>query len=111
MAGSIVCSTLTPERYIRDGLALVSYLRQRFDQEKVYILGKSWGSALGIFMLQRQPQSFHAFIGTGQMLAFLDADLICYDYTMKRAQERGDIKKLSILSARDHHATMVKASV
>ncbi len=37
-------STLTPERYINDGLALVSYLRERFDESKIYLLGESWGS-------------------------------------------------------------------
>jgi pimeloyl-ACP methyl ester carboxylesterase len=91
-------ATLTPERYISDGLALVSYLRERFDEEKVYVLGESWGSALGIWMVQREPQSFHAFIGTGQMVAFLETDLMCYDFALKLAQERGDIKKVEQLT-------------
>jgi pimeloyl-ACP methyl ester carboxylesterase len=90
-------STLTPERYISDGLALVSYLRERFDQEKIYVLGESWGSALGIWMVQREPGSFHAFIGTGQMVAFLETDLMCYDFALKWAQERGDIEKVEQL--------------
>jgi pimeloyl-ACP methyl ester carboxylesterase len=90
-------STLTPERYVSDGLALGSYLRERFDEEKVYVLGESWGSALGIWMVQREPQSFHAFIGTGQMVAFLENDLICYDFALKLLQERGDLQKLEQL--------------
>jgi pimeloyl-ACP methyl ester carboxylesterase len=90
-------STLTPERYISDGLALVSYLRERFDDEKVYVLGESWGSALGIWMVQREPESFHAFIGTGQMVAFLETDLMCYDFALKLAQERGDTEKITKL--------------
>jgi pimeloyl-ACP methyl ester carboxylesterase len=90
-------STLTPERYIADGLALVSYLRERFEEEKVYVLGESWGSALGIWMVQREPDFFHAFIGTGQMVAFLENDLMCYDFALKWAQERGDIEKVEQL--------------
>jgi pimeloyl-ACP methyl ester carboxylesterase len=90
-------STLTPERYITDGLALVAYLRERFDEEKVYVLGESWGSALGIWLVQREPESFHAFIGTGQMVAFLETELMCYDFALKWAQERGDIKKVEQL--------------
>jgi pimeloyl-ACP methyl ester carboxylesterase len=90
-------STLTPERYIRDGLALVSHLRERFDEEKVYVLGESWGSALGIWMVQREPESFHAFVGTGQMVAFLETDLICYEFALRRAEERGDAQKVSEL--------------
>jgi pimeloyl-ACP methyl ester carboxylesterase len=90
-------SELTPERYISDGLALVSYLRDRFHEEKVYVLGESWGSALGIWMAQREPEAFHAFIGTGQMVAFLETDMMCYDFALKWAQERGDIKKVEQL--------------
>ena len=88
---------MTPERYISDGLALVASLRERFDEEKVYLVGKSWGSALGIWMAQREPKSFHAFIGTGQMVAFLENDLMCYDMAMKWAQERGDAQKIEQL--------------
>lgn len=40
-------STLTPERYITDAHELILYLRQRFEEEKVYVLGESWGSAAG----------------------------------------------------------------
>ena len=90
-------STLTPERYISDGLALVSYLRERFNQEKIYLLGESWGSVLGVWMVQRQPESFHALIGTGQMVAFLENDLMCYNFAIQWAQERGDMKKAAQL--------------
>ena len=90
-------SELTPERYVTDGIALVEHLRERFGEEKVYVLGESWGSALGIWMVQREPEYFHAFIGTGQMVAFLETDLMCYDFAMKLAQERGDIEKISQL--------------
>lgn len=88
---------LNPERYVADGIALVEYLRERFDEEKVYVLGESWGSALGIWMVQRNPDYFHAFIGTGQMVAFLETDQMCYDFAFELAQKRGDTKKLEQL--------------
>ena len=90
-------STLTPERYISDTRELILYLQQRFGQEKVYLLGESWGSALGIMAVQRYPELFHAFIGTGQMVAFLENDLICYDFALRLAQERGDTQKVEQL--------------
>lgn len=90
-------STLTPERYIADGLALTAYLRDRFGEDKIYVLGESWGSALGLWLIQREPESFHAFIGTGQMVAFLENDLICYDFALRWAEERGDTQKLEAL--------------
>jgi pimeloyl-ACP methyl ester carboxylesterase len=86
-------STLSPERYISDGIELVQYLRDRFNEEKVYVLGESWGSALGIWMVQRNPELFHAFIGTGQMVSFLETDMMCYKFALQVIEERGDIEK------------------
>jgi len=90
-------STLTPERYVDDGLALVKYLRERFGEDKVFLVGESWGSALGVWMVQRNPEYFHALINTGQMVAFLDNDLICYDFVLDLAQKRGDLQKVEQL--------------
>lgn len=90
-------STLTPERYIADGIALTNYLRERFDEEKIFILGESWGSVLGIWMVQRDPDLFHAFIGTGQMVAFLETDLMCYEFVLNLMEERGNTEKVEQL--------------
>jgi pimeloyl-ACP methyl ester carboxylesterase len=90
-------ATLTPERYISDGHELVLYLRQRFGHEKVYVLGESWGSALGIMLVQRYPDLFHAFIGTAQMVAFLETDLICYDFAIEWAQGQGNTQRVTQL--------------
>ncbi len=90
-------STITVERYIEDAHALVLLLRERFWQDKVYVLGESWGSALGILLVQRYPELFRAFIGTGQMVAFTENDQICYNFAMDWARERGDIQKVEKL--------------
>jgi CubicO group peptidase (beta-lactamase class C family)/pimeloyl-ACP methyl ester carboxylesterase len=90
-------STLTPERYIADGRELVLYLRQRFGAEKIYVLGESWGSALGVWLVQRDPGWFHAFIGTGQMVDFTKTDVLCYEFALRLAQERGDTRKVEQL--------------
>jgi pimeloyl-ACP methyl ester carboxylesterase len=90
-------STITVERYIEDAHALVLLLRERFGQDKVYLLGESWGSALGILLVQRYPELFAAFIGTGQMVAFTENDLICYNFAMDWARERGDGQKIAKL--------------
>jgi pimeloyl-ACP methyl ester carboxylesterase len=89
---------LSPERYVTDGIALVEYLRERFGEEKVYLLGESWGSTLGVWMVQRNPEYFHAYIGTGQMVAFLENDVMCYEFALKLLEERGNLDKVEKLT-------------
>jgi pimeloyl-ACP methyl ester carboxylesterase len=88
---------LSPERYVTDGIELVKYLRERFDEEKVYLVGESWGSTLGVWMVQRNPEYFHAFIGTGQMVAFLENDVMCYNFVLDLMQKQGNLKKVEQL--------------
>lgn len=88
---------LTPEFYVKDGTVLVRSLLKEFKQEKLYLLGESWGSALGIFMAKEQPELYHAFIGTGQMVAFKETEKIDYALAMKLAKENGDQKVVNTL--------------
>ena len=67
-------SMLTLERAITDTVELAQYLRQRFDEQKIYVMGESWGSILGVLAVQRQPELFHAFIGSGQMVSPRETD-------------------------------------
>jgi pimeloyl-ACP methyl ester carboxylesterase len=90
-------ATLTPDRYISDTHELVLYLCQRFDKDKIYLSGQSWGSALGIMVVQRYPDLFHAFVGTGQEVAFLENELIRYNLALRLAQERSDKQQVAKL--------------
>jgi pimeloyl-ACP methyl ester carboxylesterase len=88
---------ITVDTYIQDGHALTDYLKQRFSQEKIYLMGESWGSALGIFLVANNPQSYHGFIGTGQMIDFAETERVDYAKAIEIAENNGDtalIKKL-----------------
>lgn len=94
---SVSRKKLTPKRYISDAHELTMYLRNRFNQEKIYVLGESWGSALGILIAQRYPELYHAFIGTGQMVSFRDTEIMDYKQALKIAKDKGDKNKIKQL--------------
>ena len=80
---------LTPERFVEDGHALTLYLRERFDADKIYIFGESWGSILGVWMVQQRPDLYHALVTTGQMVAPVENDIQMYEFALDRATEQG----------------------
>ena len=90
---------ITPETYIQDGHALTEYLKERFSQEKIYLVGESWGSALGIFLVDKYPESYHAFIGTGQMVDFAETERMDYEKALEIAQTKGDTALIEKLKA------------
>lgn len=94
---AIARNDLTTEIYIEDGYALSQYLCTEFNQEKIYLLGESWGSALGIFMADRYPELYHAFIGTGQMVAFEQTEILDYNLALEIARQSNNSDLVSTL--------------
>lgn len=83
-------SELTLERAVGDVIELAEHLRARFGEEKVYLLGESWGSTLGVLAAQRRPDLFHAFIGSGQMVSQSLTDRIIWRDLLAYAERNGD---------------------
>ncbi len=75
-------STLTLESIVEDTGAVTDYLRDRFDQDTIYLSGQSWGTTLGVLAVQDAPEKYTAFIGVGQMVSQLATDRIFYADTL-----------------------------
>lgn len=81
---------MTLERAISDTVAVVEYLRDRFDEDRVYLLGESWGSTLGVLAVQKRPDLFHAYLGSGQMVSQRQTDRQIWRDLLAHATEAGD---------------------
>jgi pimeloyl-ACP methyl ester carboxylesterase len=90
---------MTVEQFIADTLAVTNYLRDRFSQEKIYLMGHSWGSFIGIQAAARAPELYHAYIGVAQMTNQLRSELLAYQHMLVLAKERGNDKLLRKLAA------------
>ena len=71
-------STYTLDALVGDTIELTEYLRDRFAEEKIYLLGESWGSTLGVLAVPERPDLFHAYIGSGQMVSQRETDRIIW---------------------------------
>ncbi|WP_165547193.1 alpha/beta fold hydrolase [Kribbella sindirgiensis] len=83
-------ASLTVKQMVDDTLAVTDYLRERFGQSKIYMVGSSWGTTLGVLAVQREPEKFHAYVGTGQMVDQFATDELMYAESLSDAEARGD---------------------
>ena len=56
------------DTFIEDVYALSKNLLKRYNQEKLYLVGHSWGSVLGLKFTKLYPELIHAYIGCGQVV-------------------------------------------
>jgi proline iminopeptidase len=82
--------TLTLDGMIADTIELSELLRERFDEERIYLTGNSWGSTLGVLAVQRRPDLYHAFVGTGQMVSQRATDVMFWEDTLAWAERVGN---------------------
>jgi pimeloyl-ACP methyl ester carboxylesterase len=78
--------SLTVEQLVADTVALTNHLRGRFGQDRIYLMGHSGGSFLGMHALARAPELYHAYIGVAQMANQLKSEKRAYDYMLERCR-------------------------
>lgn len=90
-------STMTEEQFLSDANDLVKYLRNSFNDEKIYLLGHSWGSKLGLELVDLYPEDFHAFISVTQIVNIQEGLDISYEWLrdeLEKNEDRRNIEKL-----------------
>ena len=95
--GDVPAASLTPQRYVSDAYALTQMLRTRFHQDKIYLLGDSWGTILGIKLVQQHPELFYAYVGSGQMINTTENDVMGYQLALRYAAQQGDTATVNML--------------
>lgn len=84
--------TITWEQLISDTVAVTNYLRERFGQDKIYLMGHSGGSFLGIQVAAQAPELYNAYIGMAQMSQQLESEKLAYKYMIEQYTKAGNIK-------------------
>lgn len=90
-------STLTTQHFVEDAHALTLYLRERFHKDKIYVYGVSWSSIIGVNLVQRHPELFHAYIGNGQMVNTTENDILGYELALDILTKKNDTKRVETL--------------
>ena len=91
--------TMTLEQMISDTKEVTNWLRKRFGQEKIYLMGHSGGTFIGIQVASRAPELYHAYIGVAQMSNQIKSERLAYEYMLKKFRESGNTKMVRKLEA------------
>lgn len=83
--------------YLNDLNYLTAYLKNKLKVDKIFLVGHSWGSRLGMYAIQKNPENYSAFVGVGQELASYEGEKLSYEFTLSKAKEANNIKAIKAL--------------
>jgi pimeloyl-ACP methyl ester carboxylesterase len=98
-------SSMTLDQMIEDTRQMTEYLQKRFNQEKIFLMGHSWGSFLGIKTIEKYPENYSAYIGIGQISNQLESEKLAYDYMLDHAKKIDDKAAIKSLEKFDKNAS------
>ena len=82
--------TLAPDRYRDDAIELIELLCQRYGKHKIFLLGHSWGSAVGLAVAVKRPDLLYAYVGMGQLIDFQENEKASYAIVLDQARREGN---------------------
>lgn len=94
-------SALTRKQYVSDAHELVGWLKARFGVEKIYLMGFSWGTVLGLTLASQYPDDFAAFISVSQEVDFQTGERLSLEYALESAYRAGNEQARQELSSVD----------
>jgi len=90
---------LSIEQMTADGIDVARYASRRLGKRRVILTGGSWGSALAVHMAQAEPDLFHAYVGTSQLVSYADSVAASYVRVLGLARAAGDTEIAGSLEA------------
>jgi pimeloyl-ACP methyl ester carboxylesterase len=89
---------LTIARHLADLDTVIAHLKQLSDQDRVVLIGHSWGATLGLLYASRHPENVAAFIGVAPLISLRKAQQAQYDFVLAEAMSRKDEAVLARLN-------------
>lgn len=90
--------TLTTEQICSDAIELTAYLKKEFQVDKIYLVCHSYGTYVGMKCIQRRPEDYYAYVGTGQIANQQENERKLIAYALEMAKKDANQEALDELA-------------
>ena len=88
--GEAIGAHMSIAQMTRDGAEVAAYAAKRLGQDKVILLGQSWGSILGVHLAKARPDLIRAYVGQSQFVNWNTNLAASYAQVMNLARAAND---------------------
>jgi len=90
---------LTLEQMRDDGIAVTEYILKKYGKRQVGLIGASWSSILGVYMIKARPELFEAYVGAAQLVSYKENPISTYNKLLTLVRKANDSESLGKLEA------------
>lgn len=83
------------DKIFNDAISLTDKLRKTYNQDKIFLIGHSFGSILGIHLIEKYPDRYYAYVGIGQVINDRKSRELTYKWLVNKLQEDNDTIELA----------------
>ncbi|WP_187471018.1 alpha/beta fold hydrolase [Luteimonas viscosa] len=95
----VVAPTLTLDRMYADTEEVAAWVRGELARERIFVLGHSWGTYLGLRLALERPGWLHAYVGVAQITDMRENERRNWRVILDRAHRAGDADAVAALEA------------
>ena len=89
---------LTKEQIVNDAHELTLLLKKRFNKDKIYVAGFSWGSVIGLELVQQYPEDYAAYFAISQVIDIQRSIDLSREWIKRQAALKKDDSMLKMVS-------------
>ena len=92
---TVKSSDISFEKIFDDAVCLTEILKKTYQKDKIFLIGHSFGSVLGIHLAEKFPELYYAYIGIGQVVDDNRSREITYKWLVARLKEDNDTASIA----------------
>ena len=96
--GCIRSEKLSLQTYVEDAAALIELLCEKFGVGKLVVAAHSWGTIIGMPLVENHPEKIAAYIAQGVFVSGSENEDESYRFCLDEAKRRGDNRAIKRLS-------------
>ena len=86
-------------QFVADTRELTVYLLKKFHQDRLVLVGHSWGTVVGALAVSRYPELYSCYVGIGQLGKTAEGEAASYRWTLDQARKHHKRRAVDALVA------------
>jgi pimeloyl-ACP methyl ester carboxylesterase len=81
------------DTFVNDVISISEFLRKEYNKKKIFLIGHSWGSIIGIEAISKRPNLYYSYIGFGQIVNAIEQERISRLFVMDYLKKTGKVEE------------------